>query len=472
MRAVTGRAGFTVAIVVAALGGISVRRADAQVSIVHEPDRPSLLFSADSNQDCSELSMLEGDALPYHVVRLRAVPPGADKYIWSLPKPQQGFLLADQDLGPADTTAAVRGLCGEFGNACILTKESLRFYNLSTVLYAAPTCDVLPTKTNKSFGGGRVQIKVTVKAGRKKLGKAVTTVVYGDPRVAGVTLYAFGDDGEGKDAAAGYIDTDFNAVPTPAVPPNGPVTAYEFRWADDAETAPACPSTPEAMCVTLEEELAGTFLGTVEARLGDGSALCDNLNVHVGPCPRKAQLQIIRVPSKSTYTTGDVVHLRVRFANLSRNDPECLLELEGANVFNCSATFTLGQSEETRTTQWDFRHCSATTTRPCDTDAECPASEVCLTTSHCSTTLDQACTGDSDCEPSNCADCEDDETCVRVLAVRERDVFPGEAVDLVDEFVTVKNDIGDKVSVAETWTARAEPLTTAEASIKYKIKGE
>jgi hypothetical protein len=449
--------------------------AAAQVTITHEPDRPSLFYSADPNQDCAALFALQGDALPYHVVRLRAAAVGADSYQWTLPKPEVGFLLADEPLAPGDNEAAVRGLCGEFGNACILTKDTLKFYTLPTILYAAPTCDVLPKDTRKQFAGDSVKIKVLAKAQGKKLGKATTTIVYGDRSFAAVTLYAFGDDGVGKDAAPGGAETSFNAITTPDVLPNGPVTQYDFTWANAAGSATACGPPAAASCVTLREGLAGTFLGVVKARFADGSALCDNLNCHVGPCKFKAQVQVIRVPTKQTYTSDDPVRLRVRFANLS-DAPECTLNLSGANVLSCNAEFKLGKTEVSKTTQWDFRHCSASTGTPCQSDGECPATETCLLDSHCSVTLDRFCDGDSDCEkstePGGCATCQNNETCIRVLAIDEADVAPGQAIDLVDEGVIVKNKIGDPVSIKETWTATAFPPTTASTSIKYKVKGK
>ena len=470
MRAVTLRTGLGFAIVAAALAWTADAR--AQVTITQDPERPSLLYSADGTQDCSALHATAD--LPYNVVRLTAEAAGADGYRWSLPKPQIGFLLADQDLGPGETDAAVRGLCGEFGNACILTDKTLRLYKEATVLYAAPTCDVLPTRTNKPFDGGSVKIKVKAMNGSKKIGTATTTVVYGDPTVAHVTLYAFGQNGIGKQQAVdGGIQTQFNAIPTPAVPPNGPVTAYEFAWAGDSETKATCDSDPTLPCVTLEEPLAGTFLATVKARLADGSALCDNVNVHVGACHHRAQVQVIRVPTKRTYVSKDLVSLRVRFANLSK-EAGCSLVLKGGNVLSCTATFRLGATEETKVTQWDFRHCSATTTQPCSADSECPATEQCLTTSHCSQTLDRPCDGDSDCQRPICTDCEDNERCIRVLAIEEQIVAPGQALDLVGdgESIEVLNTIGDPVTVKETWTANAFPVTTASTMIKYRIKGQ
>jgi len=498
MRVVTLRTGLAVAIAAGFLGGFFPRSAGAQVSIVQEPERPfGLLYSAQSDQNCSDLSVLQGDSLPYHVVRLRAqVPAGADKIEWSLPKPQEGFLLADQDLGPQDTTAAVRGFCAEFGNSCLLTAKTLKFYNLPTILYAAPTCDVLPKDTKKPFGGGSVKIKVAAKAGKKKLGKAVTEVQYGSPDIASITLYTNypidnagareADDGGSDGVAQGYAITGFNAIETPAdVPDLKPITSFEFNFGGRSSSAPTCPDDAAEPCVEIEATAPGTFFSTVNARLEDGSALCDAVDVQVGACPRKAQVQIIRVPSKGTYTSGDAARLRVRFANLSENKPGCGLILQGANVLTCSATFKIGETEDTKTDQWDLRHCSATTSQPCTTTADCEClsaancecetcqpNEVCLTQSHCSETFTQLCESDSDCDEQQCPACKDNETCVHVLEVEELTVAPGEAVDIVDEVVTLKNEIGDPVSVKETWTANAFPQTSADASIKYKIKGE
>jgi hypothetical protein len=489
---VTLRTGLGVAMVLAGLGTLSSRPANAQVTIVQEPERPSLLYSADSDQDCSALNQLQGDALPYNVVRLRAVaPPEADGFQWSLPKPQFGFLLADQDLGPEETTAAVRGFCAEFGNACLLTQKALKFYNQPTVLYAAPTCDALPKDTRAPFAGRSVQIKVTVKAGKKKLGKGVSSVRFGSPEVASVTLYTIKPDddgnlkafdGHGQDSVEGFAITSFNAVETPADLPGLPaIASFDFEFAGNRDSEPICPDDPVAICSQLQTNSPGTFLSTVAVRLDDGSALCDALNINVGSCPRKAQVQIIRVPSKRTYTSGDAARLRVRFANLSPNRPGCSLALEGANVLTCSATFKLGKKsgEEAKSDQWDLQHCSATTSQPCTTTADCQClacqdNEVCLTQSHCSETFTQLCAlhGDADCEKPLCPTCKDNERCIRVLEVPQILVRPGQAVDLVDEVVTLKNEIRDPVTVKETWTANAFPGTSASAGIKYRIKGQ
>ena len=86
----------------------------------------------------------------------------------------------------------------------------------------------------------------------------------------------------------------------------------------------------------------------------------------------------------------------------------------------------------------------------CTTDADCicpgcQPNEICLTESHCSETFTVPCDGDSDCEEPACPICNDNETCTRVLAVPELIVLPGQAVDLVDEAVVLKNQIGDPV---------------------------
>ena len=199
---------------------------------------------------------------------------------------------------------------------------------------------------------------------------------------------------------------------------------------------------------------------------------CDNLNVEVGACRRTAQVQVIRTPSKRTYTSGNTVDLTVRFANLSQRRPGCGLELRGSGVLTCEATFKIGKTEETKRTTWDLQHCSKTETQSCTVDAECPSTEVCLTSSHCSETLGRPCTGDSDCREPKChLTCQDNERCVRVLAVPELPVAPGEAITLVDESVELRNEIRDPVAIQEVWTANAFPGTTADTKIKYRIKG-
>jgi hypothetical protein len=480
-----------VGVAVAALALLfgSPRAAGAQVTVVQEPDRPNgLLYSADTNFNCSDLhalAMSDPATLPYNVVRLTAQAVGADTYTWSLPKPQVGFLLADDDLGPQETTAAIRGFCSEFGNACLLTKKSLKTYNKPTVLYAAPTCDVLPKDTSKPFAGGSVMIKVAAKAANKKLGKASTEVRWGaqDPTAGTVTLWVnypgnpipavrTAANGDHVESVQGFALTDFNAVPTPLGLPGLPaITSFQFSFGGSGSSEPSCPDDETRVCTELEAPTAGKLFSTVVARLADGSALCDALNVQVGVCPRKAQVQIIRVPSKRTYKSGDLVRLRVRFANLSVNRPGCGLLLSGANVLGCSATFKLGKTQETKSDQWDLQHCSTSADVTCQTDADCaPLGETCLNYSHCSQTLARPCSSDSECGQDVCPTCKEDETCIHVLEIPAIDVEPGQAVDLVDETVTLKNEIGSPVGISETWTANAFPGTSASAGIKYQIK--
>jgi hypothetical protein len=486
MRRVTLRTGLGVAIAALLLFIVSSRPAAAQVTILQEPDRPNgLLYSANSDQNCSELhAMADADpaTLPYNVVRLTAQVTGADSYVWSLPKPQVGFLLADDDLGPQETTSAIRGFCSEFGNACLLTAKTLKFYNKPTILYAAPTCDALPKDTSKVFQGDTVTIKVAAKAGNKKLGKAATEVRWGNPQAGSVTLYAnyptnvpgvrTAKDGIGVESVEGFAITDFNAVPTPlGLPGLPPIANFAFEFAGSGGSEPSCPDDPTQICAALETQTPGTFLSTVEVTLDDGSALCDALNCQVGACPRKAQVQIIRVPSKRVYKSGDPVRLRVRFANLSPNRPGCGLLLQGANVLGCAATFKIGKSEESKSDQWDLQHCSTTTDIPCESNADClPFGETCLDYSHCSETVARPCAGDSDCKQDVCPTCQADESCIHVLAVPELLVEPGQAVDIVDEIVPLKNEVGSPVAIKETWTANAFPGTSADAAIKYQIK--
>jgi hypothetical protein len=477
------------AVRVAAVLGIAVleivfaARGLAQVTVELDPPRPSLLYSADQTQDCSDLHALEGDQLPYHVVRLRAVaPPDATRFQWSLPKPNVGFLLADQDLQGSETSAAVRGFCCEFGNACILTAKALAVYDQPTILYAAPTCDVLPSDTRRQFGGGSVRVKVTAKAGKRRVGRATATIEYGRPAVAGVTLHAEGQDGLGKPSTEGFVFTDFNAIEAPADLPGMPaIETFDFAFGDDRESADTCPDDPQQPCVTLTTELGGKYLATVKTRLADGSALCDNMNVHVGTCPRSGTLRVIRDPARVQYASGDTVGVRVTFTNTSPRRPVCDLVLQGADVLTCEATFRLGDTEETKRTTWALQHCSATASQPCTTDADCSpeacaaceAGEVCLTQSHCSETLSQLCTADSDCAPREdaCPLCAADERCVRVLSVPRIGIPAGDTVEIVNESILVENALAQPVPVSETWTIHAIPSTTDETSFRYRING-
>src|SRR5262245_31326202 len=159
--------------------GVLAGRAEAAVSI--SPARTELLYSQNANPDCSMLNGVTDDAqLPFYVTRLRATVEGAPAgasivYRWKLPAKARGLLAADLDLTPGGSTSSITGMCAEFGNACVLTADKQRFYNEPTIFFVAPTCSVLPTKPAKQFHGGTSKVKLSVSAGKRKLGKATIT---------------------------------------------------------------------------------------------------------------------------------------------------------------------------------------------------------------------------------------------------------------------------------------------------------
>ena len=134
------------------------------------------LYAADAMPDCSKLSKLPDDGLPLSVVRLRAQADGAPAaqttFRWSMRGRDFGLLVADLDIGPSAQSAAVAGLCAEFGDACVLTPDKLPFYTRSSILWVAPTCDILPKTPFKPFSGGTSQVFVAAETGRRKLGRA------------------------------------------------------------------------------------------------------------------------------------------------------------------------------------------------------------------------------------------------------------------------------------------------------------
>ena len=143
--------------------------APAAAQITLTASNTNLLYSKDANPDCSALSKITDDAqLPRNVARLRVAVPGgtegrALRFAWSTKKSAKGTLAADLDIGAAGAEVpAIDAMCADFGNACVLTKDRLQFYNEPTILWVAPSCAVLPNDTKKAFKGGvsRVQLKV------------------------------------------------------------------------------------------------------------------------------------------------------------------------------------------------------------------------------------------------------------------------------------------------------------------------
>jgi hypothetical protein len=128
-----------VALAAAALLGLGTR-VDARVALV--PSRAESLYSVAGTPDCTELSQRPDAALPMNVVRIRAVVDGAPadgvRYQWTMVGKTLGTLAADQPVGDGQQVPAVQGICAEFGNACVLTEDKLRFYTQPTILWLAP----------------------------------------------------------------------------------------------------------------------------------------------------------------------------------------------------------------------------------------------------------------------------------------------------------------------------------------------
>jgi hypothetical protein len=467
--------------------GASVVHAQGRVSLTAAP-RTDLLFSSGEDPDCTDLSGKADADLPFHVVRLRALVDGAPlegaRYVWTLPQPEVGTLAADLPLGPDEQTSAIRGLCAEFGNACVLTADKLPFYNLPTVLWIAPNCDSLPRKTTSNFAGGAVRIRVRAFEGRRKLGKATVSVGYG--RTASVLLYANGQTGVGRpDGVSVDILPQWSSVASP----NGVVLpATESIGFDNGDTAfteiqpAACTVNGIDMDVCTNDLIytrPGRFVATVTQKFVDGSALCDNITTRVGTCEANPKLQVTTDPKRKNFASGEEVQLRVRLINASPRDGGCNFLLTGSNVLTCVEDLDVGGTKDSRTTVFDLQHCSATVNQGCTLDAQCrppicgdcDVTEVCLTQPHCSETVTQTCARDADCDAPACADCNPDETCVKVLQVPEIVLPVGESIDLIDSTMPVQNVFPDVAKMIDEWTAKTFNAGSADAKIRYRIRG-
>jgi hypothetical protein len=452
--------------------------------------RAELLYSADANPDCSQLSQRADGALPLNIVRLRATVTDADparvRYRWSMPRPAVGILAADLDLGPGDETSAVRALCSEFGNACILTEDKLPYYNEPTILWAAPTCAVLPTKTVQNFAGGTVRLGVSVSQGRRRVGKAATTVGFG--RAASVILFSDGRDGVG--VAGGVpsgVASFFGAIEDArgvTLPP-GRLFNFDNGAGGASATTTGCDGDVrfDACVGDLLYQQAGTFVASVQETFEEGSALCDNITMRVLSATIIPRLEVTASPRPGTYVPGDprrgTVGLRVRLVNASPREGGSGILLRGSGVLTCSSEIRLGGTTDARLTAFDLQRCSETTDQPCTTDGECRppfcpecnVDEVCFTTSHCSNTFNRECNHDSDCEAPRCPICAAGETCIHVLATPSIVVGIGESIDLVDTTVPVANVFPTTARITDTWTVNTFNAGSDQKTLRYRILG-
>ncbi len=471
--------------------------------------RNELLYSQNANPDCSMLHAITDDSmLPFYVARLRATvqdaPAGVPLvYRWSLSSSAQGLLGADLDLGPGGEVPTISGMCAEFGNACVLTQDKQRFYNEPTVFFAAPTCDVLPSKTSKRFGGGTTKVKLQVTAGKRKLGRATIGIGWGhngEVTISVLDVQGKFEDGIGKpngvDVSAATIEAaQIIQQPNPA-PPQG-IRTFFFDGEGSVKTSEAnsCGQFPQFdACDELDLLSAGRSFPTVEVRYVDGSSLCDKITVRTGTCAANPKLQVIPSPKRSTYDPANpgasTIDLTVRLRNASHAEgglPPCNFLLRGADVLSCVASLNVGGVKDTKTTQFDLLHCSQTTSQPCQSNSDCSLArcstcspgEICLTQSHCSQTFTVRCTNDAGCEATGqnppCPQCKPDETCTHVLqlpAGAEVVVPVGQSLDLLHETVQVRNLLPDTAKINDNWQATVFiPQVSAEKSFSYRIRG-
>jgi hypothetical protein len=488
------------------VGAVAAAAMPAGASVTLTASRNELLYSQDADPDCSKLHAITDDGqLPFNVARLRSSVQGAPAgqavgYKWSLRKKSAGLLAADLDLGPGGETSAVAGMCAEFGNACILTDEKVKFYSEPTIFFIAPTCDVVSNRTEKVFRGGTSRVTLKVTAGRRKLGRATVTIGWG--RNGAVQIWAENtqgvfDDGLGKPngvnvPAVTILGANITQQPNPA-PPGGLDTFFFNGENISGAESNACPLTRFEACVELDIFSVGHAFPTVEARYNDGSALCDKIEVRTGPCNPNPKLEVITKPRLRTYDPDDprrnTVELTVRLRNASRpegNLPPCNFLLRGAGILSCSEELKVGGLTDSKTTTFDLAHCSVTTNRGCRLNAECDPqicpdcqpNEICLTESHCSTTFTQRCQSDADCKSTGnnppCSKCDKEERCIRVLDVPSPEIFirAGEFFDLLTETRTLRNELPDPARITDTWTANVFiPDVSAQDKIRYRIKG-
>ncbi len=337
------------------------------------------LYSATSNTDCATLHPLKdqgtaggkGD-LPLNVVRLHATVPGVPDdqvtFRWSVLKPEFGVLVADQDITSGDSTV-IEGICAKFGTEagpCVLSGDRLRFYTQPSILWVAPTCDILPKNTAKQFHGGRARFKVKAMRGKQKLGKGQISVGFG--RVASIILFADEQDGLGKpsgipDGVRFFFSANTN--------PNGmtlpPLDHYEFNNGAGAteDTTSGCTFADLRSfdaCAGATGELdyhaMGRFLASVTEVFKDNSALCDNITVQVLACAPRGHLQVIRRPRVETYTPGSArtgtVDVIVRLKNNSIAEhglPACGFLLDDP-VLSCSEEAQFAGGSATKDTEF------------------------------------------------------------------------------------------------------------------------
>ncbi len=483
-----------VAMILAAVGWLS----PASAQIVLNASRTDLLYSHIATPDCSMLSKTtDPTQLPLNVARLTVMnaPVGRPlTYRWSMKKSAKGTLAADLDLGPGAGLPSIGAMCSSFGNACILTPDRLGFYNEDHILWVGPTCDVLPKDTRKMFHGGVSRVQVTVLDGHHKVGKASVDLHWG--MNGSITLFVRDLDNRFQNGMPRPYPVNVVANPifgfelTPPNPlPQGTMKG-DFSGGGTASNV-LCPAQ-FLDCFEVVYPAAGRYIELLTVFFEEGSALCDNITVNVAECSPDARLDVTPRPRRTLYDPANpgqrTVDLTVRLRNTSQPKaglPACPFLLQGASVLSCTANLKVGTVTDSKTTTFDLRHCSATTSQPCDRDAECsPAvcdrcqpAEVCLTQPHCSKSFNVKCGTDGECAKGSttCPNCEDGETCVKILDIgtgREAFVPAGGSIELFHQPVTLTNVLGSTAILKDTWTANVFiPSISADDTLKYRIRG-
>ena len=441
--------------------------------------RGEALYAQTETPDCSALSKLADTELPYYVVRLRAVAPAGstpDRFQWQVPVPDIGVLAADEDIGPDVETPVIHSLCAELGNGCVLTAEQLAVYSKPTILWVAPTCNVLPDKTATPFKGGQVKIGVQAFSGKRRVGKGGTSIGYG--RKSFVTLFVSNGgndpyrDGRGKPFEPTVLDPLFAARVSGDLAGIPPITQFEFdSGGGGVETVSPGGCSDFDACASgfLYPPAAGAHVPVVKVHLSDNSALCDKLAVRVTATPKMFSVDVTTNPKRLVFTPGESVGVQVLVRNTSPRGGNRNILFQGADALTCDSEVKIGKTTLTKTTHIDLQHCSTTITRPCESNVDCApstcdtceANETCLTSSHCeNSTL--GCVRDRDCGFIG--------SCVIVIPARSIILGAGDASKFVDSMVPIDNTLPSEAAVTETWVVNSYNAGSESKVLKYRIR--
>lgn len=456
------------------------------------PSTGDALYSQSTDPNCLQLNAQADDSLPRNVVRLHATSavglPDTIRYEWSPPEPEIGVFAADLPLDTNQTTFALRSMSSEYGNQCQIRNEQLPFYNQPTILWIAPTCDSLPDGTSTPFRGDTVTFRVKASMKKRTLGKGAVKVGYG--RVGSITMYVDEQDGVGRTTP---IPTGLNpflsarVMPLAGLPPVTSISIDDGNGGTTESKPGDCANFSYDACAFPFYDTTSKFRPTATAELADGSALCDANTLAVQSAENHARIQVETTPRLATYVPGDPrkgrVTVKVTLFDDSLPPNGGIVFQRNALPLTCSTDITIGKLKDSRTTSFDFRHCSVTTSQPCDNDGECPPFETCLVGPHCATTVKQACESNVDCtcdklcplaeDPAACGQSCSDEDCIHVLSLTEfdlRKLHRGGSIQLYEATVDLVNLFAANADIVDTWTVTPFNAAAASGTVKYRIK--